>query len=279
MQRRWTVGVDGSDDARSALRWAALMGAALGEQVQPIVAWYVPIPISTGIGHRPIEVDRAGIEATAAYFGEHCTEGIDVPGVQFLEADVVEGHPADVLVDRSGPLRPVVTGRRGVSGLKHRLLGSTSSDLAQHASGPVVIVPTGSEPVLPERIVVGFDGSDHAAAALRWALDVAPPGATVEALVAIDVVGWRADVVTDPDAGGAERMRVETALDEVDPDGRVERTFVPHGPHDALTEAFDRADLIVVGPRGVGAMTRLILGSISSWLIQTAPCPVAVVPS
>ena len=279
MQRRWTVGVDGSDDAQSALRWAALMGAALGEEVQPLVAWYVPIPISTAFGRRPIDVDRAGIEATAAYFGDHCTDDIDVPGVTFLDAEVVEGHPADVLVDRSGPLRPVVAGRRGVSGLKHRLLGSTSSDLAVHASGPVVIVPTGSEPVLPGRIVVGFDGSDLAAAALRWAMDVAPPGSTIEALVAIDVVGWKADVVTDADAGGAERMRVEGVLDQVDPDGVVERTFVPHGPHDALTDAFERADLMVVGPRGAGAMTRLILGSISAWLLQTAPCPVAVVPT
>lgn len=271
--------MDGSDDAQSALTWAALMGAALGDEVQPVVAWYVPIPIASGIGHRPIDVDRAGLEATAAYFGQHCTDDIDVPGVNFLEADVIEGHPADVLVELSGPLRPVVAGRRGVSGLKHRLLGSTSSDLAVHANGPAVIVPTGKDPILPARIVVGFDGSEHAAAALRWAMDVAPPGATVEALVAIDVVGWREDVVTDPDAGGAERMRVEAALDEVDPDGVVERTFVPHGPHDALTEAFERADLIVVGPRGVGAVTRLILGSISSWLLQTAPCPVAVVPS
>ncbi len=281
MQRMWTVGVDGSDDAQGALRWAANIAGALGDEVQPIVTWHLPISIVGSAGRRPIDVDRAGLEATAEVIAEHCVEGLD--GDEHVRhALVLEGHPAPVLLDLSAPGRPIVVGRRGVSDFRHRLLGSTSSDLAVHAPGPVVVVPAGSEPTAPQRIVVGFDGSDHAEAALRWAIDIAPPGSTVEAVAAIDIVPWlQPEVVTQRNADDVEleRSRLEQALDAVDPDGTVERTFVLHGPHQALSDAFDRADLIVVGPRGVGAITRFVLGTITSWLLHEVPCPIAVVPT
>jgi nucleotide-binding universal stress UspA family protein len=51
-----------------------------------------------------------------------------------------------------------------------------------------------------------------------------------------------------------------------------------HGPHQVLGDAAQDADLLVVGPRGVGAIARVVLGSVTTWLLQSSPCPVAVVP-
>ena len=86
----------------------------------------------------------------------------------------MEGHPAPILSDMAGPDTPLVVGRRGISQLRHRVLGSVSQYLATHARGPVVVVPDEWESSPLQRIVVGFDGSEDAAAALRWALSIAP---------------------------------------------------------------------------------------------------------
>jgi nucleotide-binding universal stress UspA family protein len=63
----------------------------------------------------------------------------DVP----FEAKVIEGHPADVLVEAAGREQPdlVVVGRRGLGSFKRMLLGSTSHYLAQHLDQTLVIVP------------------------------------------------------------------------------------------------------------------------------------------
>jgi nucleotide-binding universal stress UspA family protein len=43
-------------------------------------------------------------------------------------------------------------------------------------------------------------------------------------------------------------------------------------------EAADKADLVVVGSRGLGGFRGLLLGSVSQHVAQHAPCPVVVVP-
>ena len=66
---------------------------------------------------------------------------------------------------------------------------------------------------------------------------------------------------------------------------------LPHGPHDpevrkvlvmdsaahALLDAADGADLVVVGSHGRGAVSELLLGSVSHQVVNRAPCPVVVV--
>lgn len=282
MERTWLVGLDGSDDARHALDWALAIAGPNEDAVQPVVTWFVPIPIMSVAGRRPLDVDRAGLEATANVVASHAVEDVDPGRAVLRDPMVIEGHPADALLELADGEQPIVVGRRGVSALRHRFLGSTSHDLVVHPTTPVVVVPAGVTTTDLRRIVVGFDGSDHAEAALRWAMDVAPPDTIVESVAAIDVVPWlQPEIVMQRHADDveAERARLDEALDRIDPDGRVERTTVLHGPYQALAESFDRADLIVVGPRGLGAVSRLILGSITSWLLHEVPCPIAVVPT
>lgn len=282
MSHEWIVGVDGSPDGCIALGWAVEMANEVGGAVTPLTAWRLPLPVALGARHRVLEVDRLGHEAEAATLAASSADSIDDPGGVVMEPRVVEGHPASVLLAESNAESCVVVGRRGVSDLKHRLLGSVSQYLATHADGPVVVVPASWVATPCRRIVVGFDGSDHAAAALRWALDVAPSDAEVIALIAIDLVPWlRPELVEERygDILEEARERLVAAVDDVDGDGRAERRVVLHGARQALAAAGADADLIVVGPRGIGGVARTILGSVSTWLLHDAPCPVAVVPS
>lgn len=282
MTRTWTVGFDGSDDARDALVWTAQLAAEGDDDVVPLVAWHVPLQFAGVAGRERHEADRTELAAMAREIGESAVETVRCAGASVGDVSVVEGYPAESLLERSSPSAPVVVGRRGAARRSLRILGSTASDLAHHARGPVVVVPPGTGVRLPAHVVVGFDGSDHAAGALRWALDIAPDGASIEALVAIDVIPWlRPELVMErhPDVVEAGRARIARAIDEIDPDRRCDRNFVLHSPYQALAESFERADLVVVGPRGVGAIARNLLGSVTSWLLRDAPVPIAIVPT
>jgi nucleotide-binding universal stress UspA family protein len=277
----WIVGLDGSVGASAALRWANDMASAAGERVAPVAAWHVPLPIAALSGRRAIDIDRAGLRAEVEFLALEAIGKLPDDNV-VDELRVVEGHPAPVLRDLAGPDTPIVVGRRGISALKHRLLGSVSHYLATHAPGPVVVVPDEWEARPLRRVVVGFDGSEHAVTALRWALSIAPSGTEVEALIALDVIPWLSPETTlerHPDAIADGRARISAAADEADPELRAARNFVVHGPRSALTAALADADLVVVGPRGIGGIARALLGSVTTWLLNDAPCPIAVVPT
>ena len=57
------------------------------------------------------------------------------------------------------------------------------------------------------------------------------------------------------------------------------RDIVERPPYQTFADRFDGLDLVVVGPRGLGAVARTILGSVTTWLINEAPCPVVIVPA
>ena len=172
---------------------------------------------------------------------------------------VVEGHPYAILLELTGPDQVVVVGRRGISEFRHRVLGSVSRDLTTRAAGPVVIVPDTWERRPCRNIVVGFDGSEHAQAALRWAIEAAPPAANVSALYGHrrhSMAQARAGRRASPDYVESAGTRIRAAADEVDPDGfSAERTVVLHGPRQALADVMGDADLVVLGPRGGSAVS------------------------
>lgn len=136
------------------------------------------------------------------------------------------------------------------------------------------------------RLVVGVDGSDHAARALRWAIDEARlRGAWVEAVHAWDypVVSVTGFPVPDVDLEAIEqsaRATLDHAVDQnTAPDVEIRRSVVAGPAPTALLEAATDADLLVVGSRGRGGFAGLLLGSVSQQCAQHARCPVVIVPS
>jgi nucleotide-binding universal stress UspA family protein len=195
---------------------------------------------------------------------------------------VIEGQAQHVLVDASVDADLLAVGRTGAGDLRHHLLGSVSRYCVTHAHTPVVVVPADASLGAVSSIVVGFDGSDHAGAALRWALDFAGDTAGVRAVAAIEVAPWVDEELSRDrfaDQIEAEQQRITDALDVVDPEGRAERSIVLQGPRQALAEAQPGADLVVVGTRGLGLIAAGLLGSVSTWLLQDSTVPVVVVPN
>jgi nucleotide-binding universal stress UspA family protein len=142
------------------------------------------------------------------------------------------------------------------------------------------------------RIVVGVDGSETAAAALRFAAEEAklrdatlvtvfawtfiPPAAIGEPGV-IPVAATTLMDDLDAERTGAERL-LDEALGEVPlGDLVVERIISEGSPGDLLVEAAADADLVVVGSRGRGGIRSALLGSVSSHVANHAPCPVVIV--
>jgi nucleotide-binding universal stress UspA family protein len=275
---KWLVGIDESAGARSALQWAVRVADAGGDRVVPLTAWRLPPSMLLTLGRRPSDLD--GVRDRADLMAQRTVQAVGDHRVMDPLV-VVEGHPADALLGHADSDTVVVVGRCRADGRKHLLSGSVSRYVATHASTPVVLVPEGWRARPLTRIIVGFDGSDYATAALRWAVEVAPPTSVVTALIAIDVIPWLApEVVAErhPDDVAAARQRLLDAADVADPRQRADREVVLHGARQALAEACGTADLVVVGPRGLGGVARAFLGSVSAWLVHDALCPVAVVP-
>lgn len=137
-------------------------------------------------------------------------------------------------------------------------------------------------------IVVGLDGSESSREAFTWALAEARIRADVVRIVcawhvappvAYGTVGF-----VPPIDGESYRRAAEDAVTEaVDAlaesiDGvHVERSIVEGPTSDVLIEQAKNADLLVVGSRGHGPLTGLLLGSVSGRVAHLAPCPVVIV--
>lgn len=131
------------------------------------------------------------------------------------------------------------------------------------------------------RIVVGVDGSQGSKEALRWAVAQAGlTGQTVAAYISWDypvTYGARWDV---PDWDDHCATVIKQAVDDVLPAGSavtVTRTVSRGHAAEVLLDAAADASLLVVGSRGHGGFTGLLLGSVSQHVAAHAPCPVVVV--
>jgi nucleotide-binding universal stress UspA family protein len=136
-----------------------------------------------------------------------------------------------------------------------------------------------------ERIVVGVDGSESAQQALQWAVDEARlRNATVEAVYAWHQpfgTGYAemGEIDIDQFAEDAQRI-LDIAVDAVDATGiaPVERKLATGNPAPTLVDEAKGAALLVVGSRGRGGFTGLLLGSVSQQVAHHASCPVVIIP-
>ncbi|GAA3387457.1 universal stress protein [Streptomyces roseoviridis] len=134
------------------------------------------------------------------------------------------------------------------------------------------------------RVVVGVDGSDSSYGALRWAARHARLiGATLEVVAAYDVPGAVGRSAPPVSAAFDEEAARRALSDEIRtvliPVGEVPvvEHVVRARPAEALIDASAGAELLVVGSRGRGGFTGLLLGSVSQQCVAHASCPVVVV--
>ncbi len=134
------------------------------------------------------------------------------------------------------------------------------------------------------RIVAGVDGSEGSKHALRWAARQAGfTGATLEVVTGWEYpafFGFAPAVPDDVDyaelAGQALNDTIEEVFGADRPAGLATRVIAKH-PALALVEASDGAELLVVGSRGYGGFADALLGSVSTFCVHHANCPVTVI--
>jgi nucleotide-binding universal stress UspA family protein len=276
------VGVDGSEEALRAVRWAVpearrrqatlRLVTAFAWTDDRMVGW--PGLGQAAYGERlraAAEHDLAAAASVAAQLDP------DLP----VEQDLVLGFPGGVLVDQARGAELLVVGDNGRGRLGSVLAGSVAVGVAAHAACPVVVV-RGVEPQPDERlpVVVGIDGTPLSEAAVAFAFEAA--SARRAPLVAVhtwvgpliaELVDWQSAAV-ESEESLAERLAGWGAKY---PDVHVQRVVARTSAARALLDQAARAQLVVVGCRGHGEMAGLLLDSVSNALVHAAPCPVVIV--
>ncbi|MEU2613227.1 universal stress protein [Micromonospora sp. NPDC007271] len=285
MNRPVVVGVDGSPSSLAAAEQAA---RAAGRRSRPLhlvhgylhpLGYGVPLnPYDLGVPAPTTEAQKM-LERVAAELAERH------PGVR-VDVRQVAGGPGATLVEESRRADLVVVGSRGVGGFAGLLLGSVSNQVAQHARCPVLVVRPAEQPVpVDGPVLVGVDGSESAALAVRLAADEAEHRGTDLVLVHVRPPE-RAGAVPEEAAGSAAAEQAESeqllasAAARIRADHPVltvsQRPLRAASAEQALIAASGEAALVVVGSRGRGGFAGLLLGSVSQALVQHAHCPVLV---
>jgi nucleotide-binding universal stress UspA family protein len=139
-------------------------------------------------------------------------------------------------------------------------------------------------------IIVGIDGSGHSRRALEWAVREAAVRQVPLTVITVHQVAssaWTGRGIMyaqDDELATQARKSAQEETDHV-----LEQTGDKHPPQvtvkavsglpaEQLLAAAEDADMLVIGSRGSGGFSRLLLGSVSSQVTHHATCPVAIIP-
>jgi nucleotide-binding universal stress UspA family protein len=191
------------------------------------------------------------------------------------------GPAAFALLKAAREAELVVVGARGRGGFRRLHLGSVSSQVATHASCPVVVTRECRRHPPAAGVIVGVDGSGPSDAAVEFAFEEAAlRDIGLTAVHAFDP----ADVAASPQprqvAVEGSRVLTESLVGWQQKYPSVNITARLVRGHAAAALAGESVDgqLLVLGKRGRGGFPGLFLGSVSQAMLQHAACPIAVVP-
>ncbi|WP_406054183.1 universal stress protein [Kribbella sp. NBC_00889] len=248
------VGIDGSPAADVAIRWASAEAASLRTRLRLISA----VPPGGSASETGDVVDKA------VALARDLAPGID------LDPRIEHGPPSTILVQASRDADLVVIGSRGLGLMVGALLGSTGLDLAANARCPVVVVRPDLGTEAGSRVVVGYDGSSAGQIALDFGLDYARRHDLAVRVVAAQPAGTELHRITETELREAVHARGGQDAELIQITG--------HPAEHILRLAAD-ANLIVLGARGRGGFTGMLIGSVSQTVLHHAHCPVAIIPA
>jgi len=283
------VGVDGSDAALHAVRWAAAearqrrRGLRLVHAINDVSLSY-PRALPTRQDLRGVLRMRGQRLLRAARdVAREVAPEID------LHLELSYDGPTPVLLAESASASLLVLGTKGLRPVGRILTGSVSVALAARAECPVALVRghvAEEAPPTEGPVVVGVDGSPASEEAIGIAFEEASWRKTP--LVALhswddaflagvfEETRWTLD---KPAVEEHERELLAQRIagwQEKYPDVRVDRVVVRGHPAERLLDVADGAQLIVVGSRGRGGLVGMVLGSTSQSVMSYALCPVIV---
>jgi nucleotide-binding universal stress UspA family protein len=269
------LGVGGSADGPAALQFAVREAAGRDCPLVLIRTWESS-PLYDGV----LMLTRHDLEQAGSIVLQSALDRVEELAPELdCRSRLVEGRPEDELVEAGQRAQLLVLGSPGRS--VHRL-GRVLSQVAAHASCPVVVVP---DDVAGTRgdVVVGIDGDGVSLDAVGYAFEQASRWHA--GLVAVMALATGLDAYL-PSEGLLEQLQERgrrSLAEELSgwceqyPDVGVSQLVALGPPVSTLTAAARSAGLLVVGSHGRGTLRALALGSVSSSLLRAAPCSVAVV--
>lgn len=267
---RIVVGVDPWGSSDDALAWAADEAEETG---RPLHVLHAPAWSDAGPTAEPEPWDTIVAKAVSCVLEHH--PDLTVTG------ETVTGSASGALIRASDDAGLVVIGAHPQGPWAAALWASLLQQVPMHARCPVAVVPPGwrAPGAAGRPVLVGVDGSEGSREALRYAAERA--SRTGERVRAMHCV-WPADadgpLVTTP-ALTQERALVDLAAVDVGaqwPQVDLAPQTVPGAPAESLLGLSQSASLLVVGSRGRGGFTGLLLGSVASRLVGLTGCPLVV---
>ncbi|MEV0283527.1 universal stress protein [Kribbella sp. NPDC050820] len=281
------VGYDGSPPSLDALRWATTVAARELAPLKIVEAFELVVYSRPSPGQVvPLEALRTAREKGLSALAEGIR--LQQPGL-VVETVLAGGPAAEAVLAEAEQARLIVLGSRGLGGWSGLLVGSVAVQVTTHAQCPVVVIPPDLRPHAHEgpTVVVGVDGSKASARAIEFAFDQA------EAMHAhvVALHAWTSPFLTY--ANGASMLQFDAHKVEDEsrllvaesvagavadhPDVAWTTELVSGSAARALVRRSESADLVVVGSRGRGGFTGLLLGSVSQSVLHHTQCPIAIV--
>ena len=279
------VGIDGSPASKVAVDWAARDAAMRGltlTLVHVVGSVFAPLsrtPLPPGFGKWQQQKGRDCLAEAASVVGEATR---DIGPVE-VRSEMYYSATVPTLIDLSKGAELIVVGSRGHSAFGS-LLGSVTAGVVQHARCPVAVIHD-EDTLMPHPaqapVLVGIDGSPASELATAIAFDeasrrhvdlIALHAWTEAGVLDFPGMDW-STIKSSEEEVLAERL---AGWQERYPDVKVHRLIVCGHPARQLIEQSEEAQLVVVGSRGLGGFAGMLLGSVSSAVVQSARMPVIV---
>ncbi len=282
---------DGSEHAVLAARAATDLSLRAGAELHVVHVWQEPRLAMTLPAVATDEYSRARErwEREAEDLLHEQADRMRDTGATLAGAHLRKGRSAEEVVGLAEELEAdlVVVGSRGLGKTERLVTGSVSEGIVHLASRPTLIVRGGEEVWPPRDVVVGDDGSQEAERAGKLATQL---GGLFEASVLLLSV-YSTRLVSSPVAApmvqtsaellnkGEDSLK-ERAAELENVSGDLPETMVATGDAAAvIQEIAGESELVAVGSRGLGAVRRFTLGSVSTDVVRAVSGPVLVCPS
>jgi len=280
------VANDGSKYGKWALEWVAHLplAAPLSVKVLHVVdlgtlrAPFMVQPMVAGT-ERYMKAEVAKFIANAKRTKED--SGARLKSLRLNGKVVMERGPVAATIVKSAArgVQLVAVGSRGLDALDRFMLGSVSAHVIHHVACSVLVVREAPRSI--RRVVLAIDGSAASKRAVQFLLKTMTPGkgATADEPMTVTVT-HAMPFLNYPELREAGKGIVEDCSARLKKAGyRIEQVATIGNPADEVLKVAEshEADLIVTGAKGLGAVGRFLLGSVSTRVVQHALCSVLVV--
>jgi nucleotide-binding universal stress UspA family protein len=275
------LAVDGSKYSRWATQWVMQAPFAKAPRVNAVHAvdlagLQAPFMVQpTMIGYEPVIQYQARQLKKLAKRVEAETKKLLAPLKAKASVRIEKGLVALTILKHAGKGALVALGQRGLSDLDRFFLGSISQQVTLHAPCSVLVIKHPPHPI--HRIMLAVDGSKASDRALQFMLrELRPPkqkGIEVTVLYVLPPFAYSQVAVSGIALAHRYAKKLKAA-------GYGVKIVLRSGdPADEIVKVAKslKADLLVAGAKGLSAVGRFLLGSVSTKLVRHSPCSILIV--